>query len=156
MFEFLRGRLAPVFLGKDIYMTKTLSVLTLIAVSMFAGACDEPAEAKPSAEEAKPAAPPEKTAEEKAAEEKAATAAAEAEKKAEEAKKAEEELAKNPLTECCRSLGQKGYAMRSAEYMSASKVCGSAMTDKKTLQAALGDIKKELKAEPLPDTCAAK
>ena len=131
-------------------------IITLVAVSMFSMGCDEPADAKPPAEAAKPEAPPEKTAEEKAAEEKAKAAAAEADKKADEAQKAEEELAKNPLTECCRSLGQKGYAMRSAEYMSASKVCGSAMTDKKTLQAALVDIKTELKAEPLPDTCVAK
>lgn len=62
----------------------------------------------------------------------------------------------DPLTECCRALGSAGFTKRSQEYMAASKECGTAMTEKKSLDQALAMIKKELKTEPLPDECSKK
>lgn len=140
--------------GRTEDMTKKIATLAALAAALLTVGCDE----KPAAEEAKVEqpqveAPPEKSAEEKAAEEKAA---AEEAKKAEEEAKAQAELAKNPLTECCRALGQRGFTQRSPTYMAASKVCGEAMTGSKELAAVLPDIKKELGKEAVPDECLSK
>jgi len=135
-------------------MTKKMATLATLTVALFAAGCDEKPEPEPAkVEQEQVEAPPEKTAEEKAAEEKAA---AEEAKKAEEEAKAQAELAKNPMTECCRALGQRGFTQRSPTYMAASKVCGEAMTEKKELAAVLPDIKKELGKEAVPDECIAK
>lgn len=91
-----------------------------------------------------------------AAPEEPADAAAEA-ARAEDKATAEKEQAavdENPLTGCCRSLGQKGFMERSPEYMGASQACGEALQAKKDLASVLPDIKKALKGKPLPDTCA--
>lgn len=137
-------------------MMKTLSGLCmLLAISLSVG-CEEKeataAEDKASEAAAAPA-PPEKTAEEKAAEEKAA---AEAKKQAEEEAKIQAELAANPITECCRALGQKGFTERSPQYMAASKVCGAALEDEKKLESVIGQIEKELEGKATPDECKAK
>lgn len=126
----------------------------LLALLISSAGCDEE-KALPAPETAAAVAPalPEKTAEEKAAEEKAA---AEEAKRKEEAAQAEAELAKNPLTECCRALGQKGFTMRSPEYMAASKVCATAMEAEKKLDSITADVEKELKGKELPAECKAK
>ncbi len=133
------------------YLTPSL----LITASVFAFACeeekkDEPATAteavaaeKPADQPAKAEADPEKAAAEKAAEE-----------AEEEKKKAQAEVDANPLTECCRALGKKGFVERSPEYVAASKVCGEAMTNKEDVDKALPNIKKELKGKALPDECS--
>lgn len=130
--------------------SNAVTLVALLALSSFVAGCDEekPAEA-PKEESAAPALP-EKSAEEKAAEEKAAVEAA---KKAEEAAAAEAKLQADPLTECCRALGQKGFMERSPEFMAASKVCGDAMGEKKELKEILPDIEKELKGKTTPDAC---
>lgn len=137
---------------------KTLSGLSmLLAISLSLG-CEEKeataaeGSAQDQAASAAPA-PPEKTAEEKAAEEKAA---AEEAKRAEEEAKVQAELAANPITECCRALGQKGFTERSPEYMAASKVCGSAIEEEKKLESVIGQIEKELKGKATPDECKGK
>ena len=73
-----------------------------------------------------------------------------------EARQEQEQAAvdENPLTLCCRSLGQKGFMERSPEYMAASQVCGDALQGKKELASVLPEIKKALKSQPLPDTCS--
>lgn len=135
-------------------MMNKIAILGALGIGLFSVACDEePAKEAEKVEQPQVEATPEKTVAEKAAEEKAI--ADEAAKVAEEAK-AQEELAKNPLTECCRALGQRGFTQRNPTYMAASKVCGEAMGEKKDLSQAIGDIKKELAAEELPDECASK
>ena len=73
------------------------------------------------------------------------------EQKAREAEQAEVEA--NPLTDCCRSLGQRGFMERSPSYIAASKECGEAMTAKKSVTEALPAIKKALGKDALPDQC---
>ncbi len=133
-------------------MKKSSFSLVLIMLSTLV-ACDEE---KPSVEEAAPAeVPAGPSAAEIAEQEAAAKKAAEEEaKRAEEEAKAQQALAQNPLTECCRSLGQKGFTMRSPEYMGASKICGEAMEAKKELADILGAIKTELKGKEMPEECA--
>jgi len=122
---------------------------SLILIALWSClACEETKEAPkeapapaPAPEVAKPAEPTPKPAEEPAA----AAATAKAEQAAVE---------ENPLTACCQSLGKKGFMERSPEYMAASQVCGEALTGKKQLASILPDIKKALKSQPLPDTCA--
>lgn len=123
----------------------------LLVLATFVSACEEEKPA-PEAKQEVAAAPvvPEKSAEEKAAEEKAA---AEAAKKAEEAAAAEAKLKENPLTACCRALGQKGFMERSPEFMAASKVCGDAMGENKEMKDVLPGIEKELKGKTTPDEC---
>ena len=129
---------------------KSSTIFATVIAIVFGAGCDEETPAEAPREE--PAAPilPEKTAEEKAAEE---AATAEAAKKAEEAAAAEAKLQEDPLTECCRALGQKGFVERSPEYMAASKVCGDAMGEKKEMKEVLPDIEKELKGKTTPDAC---
>lgn len=130
--------------------SNAFTLVALLALSSSVVGCDEEKPAEPPKEE--PAAPvvQEKSAEEKAAEEKAAVEAA---KKAEEAAAAEAKLKENPLTECCRALGQKGFMERSPEFMAASKVCGEAMGENKELKDVLPGIEKELKGKTTPDEC---
>jgi len=97
----------------------------------------------PAAQAAEPA-PKEKTADELAAE---ATEKAEKEK-------AQAAVEESPLTLCCRSLGQKGFMERSPEYMAASQICGEALQAKKELASILPEVKKALKGQPMPATCA--
>lgn len=133
-------------------MNKSTLALALILLSTTA-ACDEekaPAKDAPAEPAAQAGPTPEQVAEDEAQKK----AAEEAAKKAEEEAKAQAALAENPLTECCRSLGQKGFTLRSPEYMGASKICGTAMEEKKQLADILADIKKELKDKELPQECA--
>jgi len=124
--------------------------IVLVALSVLG--CDEkkepPTEPAPSAVPTAPAPAP-------APAEPSANAAdsAQAEAKAEAAKE-QAAVDENPLTACCRSLGQKGFMERSPEYMGASQACGEALQAKKDLASVLPDIKKALKGKALPDTCA--
>ncbi len=129
----------------------TLSILIALANLTFA--CEEEKAPPPEEKKAEVAAPAEKSAEEKAKEEAEQKAIEEAQKKAEEAAAAEAKLQENPMTECCRALGQKGFVERSPEYMAASKVCGAAMEEKKELGDTLPAIEKELKGKTTPDEC---
>lgn len=131
--------------------SNAFTLAALLALSTFVSGCEEE-KPKEEPKQEEPAAPvvQEKSAEEKAAEEKAA---AEAAKQAEEAAAAEAKLKENPLTECCRALGQKGFVERSPEYMGASKVCGEAMGENKELKDVLPGIEKELKGKTTPDEC---
>lgn len=70
-----------------------------------------------------------------------------------EEESAQAEVEANPLTECCRALGQRAFKLRSPEFHGASKVCGEAMGEEKKMADILPEIKKALKAEPLPDEC---
>lgn len=135
---------------------KCISALALISLTFFAFGCEEEKAPEPEVEAALPEAPKpkEKTAEEKAAEEAAAKLAEEEEKKKAEVEKKNAELAKNPMTECCRALSAKGFTLRSPEYMTASKSCGEAMGAEKELSAALPAIKKDLGDKPLPEECS--
>jgi len=127
-----------------------IALVALSALSVLG--CDEkkepPTEAKAIATAAATATP----APTPAAAEPSANAA-QAEAKAEAAKE-QAQVDENPLTACCRSLGQKGFMERSPEYMGASQACGEALQAKKDLASVLPDIKKALKGKPLPDTCA--
>lgn len=135
-------------------MQATTITTLLISLSLLAG-CEEKPETKVEAVQAEqPTAPTVAEPKEPSAEEKAA-ALAEAQRSEAEAK-AQAEVEANPLTECCRSLGQKAFTLRSPEYHGASKACGEAMNEKKELSAILSDIKKALKDQPLPEECAAK
>ena len=123
------------------------------AFALLSLGCEEKKEAPPTeapapvAEAAKaPEAPP-KSADQLAAEAAAASAKSDAEKE-------QAAVDENPLTLCCRSLGQKGFMERSPEYMAASQVCGDALQSKKELASILPEIKKALKSQPLPDTCS--
>lgn len=130
----------------------------LLVLLTCAAGCDEEKALPPEGTAAAVApALPEKSAAEKAAELAAEEkAAAEEAKRKEEAAKAEAELAKNPLTECCRALGQKGFVMRSPEYMAASKVCATAMESDKKLESITAEVEKELKGKEMPGECKAK
>lgn len=136
-------------------MFKKLSVLFALSTLTLVGCEDKETEetveekAAATVEEAKPL--PKKSAEEMLAEEKAKKE--EAKRKAEEAKK-QAEVDANPLTECCRALGQKGFKLRSPEYMAASKACGEAMTEEAPVGTALIGIKKALKGKTLPSECS--
>lgn len=77
-----------------------------------------------------------------------------AEEKAAAAKKAQAEVEANPLTECCRALGKKGFTERSPDYMAASKACGESMSKKEDLAKALPGVKKALNGKSLPEECA--
>jgi hypothetical protein len=129
--------------------TKYMKHTSLVLIALWSClACEEKKEAPkeapaPAPEVAKPPEPTPKPAEEPPAA--AATDQAKADQAAVEA---------NPLTACCQSLGKKGFMERSPEYMAASQVCGEALTGKKQLASVLPDIKKALKGQPLPDTCA--
>lgn len=122
----------------------------LLALSLLSLACEEKKESAPApapapvATQAAEPAPKEKSADELAAEA--------AEKAAKE--KAQAAVEESPLTLCCRSLGQKGFMERSPEYMAASQVCGEALQAKKELASILPEVKKALKGQPMPDTCA--
>jgi hypothetical protein len=124
----------------------------LLALSLLSLACEEkkePAAAPaPLATQAVEPAPKEKSAEEVAAE-----AAEKAAEKAEK-EKAQAAVEDSPLTLCCRSLGQKGFMERSPEYMAASQICGEALQAKKELASILPEVKKALKGQPMPETCA--
>lgn len=112
--------------------------------------CEEKKEPAPAAPAPIPSAEPTPKAAEP---EKPAVDVASAEAKA-AADKEQAEVDENPLTGCCRSLGQKGFMERSPEYMGASQACGEALQAKKDLASVLPDIKKALKGKPLPDTCS--
>jgi len=127
----------------------------MLALTLACFGCEEEKKAPEAAPAATPApivepapapAAPEKSAADAAAEEAAA-----AEKAA--AAKQEAAAAEDPLTLCCRSLGQKGFMERSPEYMGASQACGEALQAKKDLASVLPAIKKALKGKALPDTC---
>ncbi len=77
-----------------------------------------------------------------------------ADEKAAEEAKAQAEVEANPLTECCRALGKQAFTLRSPEYHGASKACGEALTEKKSLSAVLPAIKKSLKDKALPGECS--
>ncbi len=123
--------------------------LVLIALLSCLG-CEEKKDATevpaPVAEVAKT---PEPAPKEKPTEELAAAA-----KEKTEQEQAQAAVEENPLTECCRSLGKKGFMERSPEYMAASQVCGEALQGKKELASVLPEIKKALKGQALPETCA--
>ena len=130
--------------------SNAFTLVALLAFSSVVAGCDEEKPVEPVKEAPVAPAVVEKSAEEKEAEEKAA---AEEAKRAEEAAAAEAKLKEDPLTECCRALGQKGFVERSPEYMAASKVCGDAMGEKKEMKEALPGIEKELKGKTTPDQC---
>ncbi len=122
--------------------------------------CDEKTEAEAKteqeaetakAEQSAAQAVPTQTPEEKAA---AAAARAAAERKRKEEAKEQEKVEANPLTECCRALGKRGFTQRSPEYMKASKACGKALEAEETPAQALPGIKKALKGKGLPSECS--
>jgi hypothetical protein len=123
----------------------------LLGVLMLLG-CEEKAEPEQKKEAVEEApAPPEETAAEKAAE---AAAQAEAKAKQEEEAQAQAAVDENPLTECCRALGKKGFMERSPDYMAASKACGEAMEAKESPDKAMTAIKKALKGNSVPSECS--
>ncbi len=132
-----------------------VSVLT--ACAWLCLACDEKKDETTSASsEAMATQQPSAAAPAKSAEQQTAEAAAEAaaDKAREEAEKEQAAVDENPITECCRALGKKGFTERSPEYMAASKVCGEALTAQDALEKALPGIKTALKSQPLPSECA--
>lgn len=131
-------------------MLKKLSLLLALSTLALTGCEEEKKEdvvdAKASAavdEQAPPAPQPAEETEEDAEE---------AERKA-EAEKEQAEVEANPLTECCRALGKKGFTLRSPEYMAASKACGESLTAEAPVSTALVGIKKALKEQALPEEC---
>lgn len=135
-------------------MLKKLSLLCALCTLALAG-CEEEkkeemVEEKASAAIDDDASPPPKSAEEMLEQEK--EEAEEAKRKA-EADKEQAEVDANPLTECCRALGKKGFTLRSPEYMAASKACGEALTEEAPVSTALVGIKKSLKDQALPTEC---
>ncbi len=137
---------------------RTITIATLLVSFAWLTGCDEKSEPTQTRVESvqaeHPSAPPGQDSEQPSKEEKAEILA-EHQRQEEEAK-AQAEVDANPLTECCRSLGQKAFTLRSPEYHGASKACGEAMNEKKELSAILPDLKKALKAQALPDECTAK
>lgn len=131
------------------------SLFVLSAAVLGCEEKSEPEQKTAAAEQAEapasPEAPKEKSAEELAAEE---AAKAEEEKKAAEEAAAQKEVEENPITECCRALGRKGFTERNPDYMAASKACGEAMEAKEGLDKALPGIKAALKSEALPSECS--
>jgi hypothetical protein len=130
---------------------------SFLALASCLGGCEEKPEAEEKtaaaeqAEEPAAEAPQEKSAEELAREKAEAEAAA---KKEEEEAAAQKEVDENPITECCRALGKKGFTERSPEYMAASKVCGESLEAKEEIGKALPGIKTALKGQPLPSECS--
>ncbi len=88
-----------------------------------------------------------------AAEEKPSVEDGERAKDEAERAKEQAEVEANPLTACCRALGQRGFTERNPDYMKASKACGVAMEKKQTPEQALPEIKKELGSSALPSEC---
>lgn len=66
---------------------------------------------------------------------------------------AQADVEANPLTACCRALGQRGFMQRSPTYVAAAKACGESMEKKESKTQAASSIKGALGKDPLPSEC---